>query len=77
MIPLGADRFRPRGTPVTLPCTRTGSAVTLREEARGTRAVDFVRVDAPLTDGAAIAAVNQAPEAAVRRSLTRGFRRRL
>lgn len=56
MIPLGADRFRPHGTPVALQFTRSGSAVTIREEAPGTRAVDFVRVEAPLTGAAAIAA---------------------
>lgn len=44
MIPLGADRFRPHGTPVALQFTRSGSAVTIREEAPGTRAVDWKSV---------------------------------
>ena len=56
MIPLGADRFRARGAAYTLQFTRTGSTVSIREEAPGTRAAEWVRVDAPLTGAVAISA---------------------
>lgn len=56
MIPLGADRFRARGAAYTLQFTRNGSSVSIREEAPGTRAAEWVRVDAPLTGAGAIAA---------------------
>lgn len=55
MIPWGGDRFRPRGLQAMLQFTRTASTVSIRVETPGARAVDFRRVEAPLTGAAAIA----------------------
>lgn len=55
-VPWGADRFRARGTPISFTFTRTGTAVTIKEEALGTRAVEWTRVEAPVSGATAMAA---------------------
>lgn len=56
MIPWGTDRFRARGTQTFSTFSRNGPTVSMRVETSGARGVDFVRVDAPASGAAAIAA---------------------
>ena len=54
-VPLAADRFRARGTLICFTFTRTGGAVSIKEEAPGARAVEWTRAEAPVSGAAAIA----------------------
>ena len=56
LIPWGPDRFRVRGTQTVLTFTRGASSVAIKRETPGARAVDLVRVEAPVKGAAAIAA---------------------
>ena len=56
MIPWGPDRFRARGTQTFLTFARRGPSVAISKETSGARAVDFVRVEAPIRGAAALAA---------------------
>lgn len=56
LIPWGSDRFRARGTQTSFTFSRSTSSVAIKRESPGTRAVDFVRVDSPVTGAAAVAA---------------------
>jgi len=58
LIPLAPDRFRGRGSAWTVTVTpAVGGPVRLRVEAPNTRAIDFVRVERPRPDSAALAAL--------------------
>jgi CubicO group peptidase (beta-lactamase class C family) len=58
LIPLAPDRFRGRGSAWTVTVTpAAGGPVRLRVEAPNTRAIDFVRVERPRPDSAALAAL--------------------
>jgi hypothetical protein len=47
MIPLAADKLRPRGSPATLSVVPGPGPMRLRQEAPGTRAVDWEKVPRP------------------------------
>ncbi len=55
-IPLGADRFKVRGAARELKVSGEGGAIRLRVEAPASRMVEYVRVEAPTVDAAALAA---------------------
>lgn len=56
LVPFGGDRFHLGGGPAFAQFTREDGTVRLRLEAPNARAVDYLRVEAPLTGASAIAA---------------------
>ncbi len=62
LLPLSDDRFRLGGSESTLRVTRTAPATTITADAQGSRAINYVRVDAPLPSVASYAGRYRSPE---------------